>query len=288
MTLRYTTFLSSVTLIIAGFGLYPVTTSAQPADPIGTCCLYDQSGLLSGCPVTIESQCVLDNGFAEAIWECPNPGLPDCGRSTCDITQGGISIGDCQPSVVLPVELTSFEALTQGRSEVLLTWSTASETNNSGFDVEIRRDAELFDRLGFVEGRGTTTNAQTYSYRVTDLDPGSYFFRLKQIDFDGAFDYSPVVEATVEVPGNFVLEDAYPNPFNPSTTVRFAVATEKQVRLNLYDAGGKLVRTLYDGLAPANSMQSVTIDGSGLASGTYHVRLEGATVLATTTVTLLK
>ena len=97
-----------------------------------------------------------------------------------------------------------------------------------------------------------------------------------------------MAEASTEGPNGFVLEEAYPNPFNPSTTIRFAVSAEQTLRLSLYDATGRQVRILFDGHAPANSMQTVAIDGAGLASGMYHVRLEGEGILASRPVTLMK
>ncbi|MFV1981246.1 MAG: T9SS type A sorting domain-containing protein [Rhodothermia bacterium] len=209
------------------------------------------------------------------------------GGTPCDIAQsatGSCSFND--PN--LPVELTSFDAVSDGLDAVILRWETASETNNSGFDIEMEIGTGLFEALDFVPGYGTTTEPQTYSYMVSGLDPGVHVFRLKQIDFDGAFEYSALVEASTEIPNRFVLEDAYPNPFNPTTTIRFAVAAEQVVYVALYDATGREVRTLFNGTAPANSMQTISIDGTGLASGVYHVRLEGEGMVASRTVTLLK
>ncbi|MEM6337291.1 MAG: T9SS type A sorting domain-containing protein, partial [Bacteroidota bacterium] len=95
-------------------------------------------------------------------------------------------------------------------------------------------------------------------------------------------------EASVDVPGGYVLERAYPNPFNPEATVRFAVATEQPVSLTLYDLLGRPVRTLYSGVPAANELLSARIDGSALVSGTYLVRLTGESFSTTQTVTLLK
>lgn len=264
----------------------PGGSAAQ--DPVGTCCQYDVSGELYACPSTTESNCSAptDSTFS---WMCPNPSEPDCDASPCD--PESIFTGDC-PLIdpALPVELTYLEAISSGPQNILLRWETAAEIDNSGFQIEVGATDEDrgFERLAFVEGHGTTSEPHSYSYVASGLDPGTHVFRLKQIDFDGTFEYSPLVEATLEVPGGFVLEEAYPNPFNPTTTIRFGVASRQWVRLTLHDAAGKLARTLFDGTAPANSMQSVTIDGSGLASGTYRVRLEGANVVATRAVTLAK
>ena len=102
---------------------------------------------------------------------------------------------------------------------------------------------------------GTTRDPKDYSFAVNDLDPGLYRFRLKQIDFDGAFEYSPVVEAAVAIPDRFLIEPAYPNPFNPTTTLRFAVAAEQHVEVTLINSAGQSIRTLYSGAVAANEMQ---------------------------------
>jgi hypothetical protein len=189
--------------------------------------------------------------------------------------------------------LSSFGA-TVDEAAVILAWTTASETNNLGFEVEHRYDVESGDApaqwaaVGFVDGHGTTVSETSYSFTIEGLAVGNHRFRLKQLDFDGAFEYSQEVEATLEVPGQYVLERAYPNPFNPTTTIRFAVSSEQLVVATLYDASGKVVRKVYRGSAPANESQTIRIDGEGLASGTYHVRFTGESFTASEQITLVK
>ncbi|MGI9174585.1 MAG: T9SS type A sorting domain-containing protein [Rhodothermales bacterium] len=188
----------------------------------------------------------------------------------------------------LPVELGALEA-TADADAVTLSWQTTSEEGNTGFHVEMRRaDADGFEALGFVAGAGTTTEATSYRYRTSDLDPGSYLFRLKQVDRDGAASYSAEVEAVVEMAERFVLEPAYPNPFNPQATIRFAVREAQKVRVALYDMLGRRVAVLFEGTPAASQMQSVRIDGNRLASGTYLVRLEGQGLSQTQRITLVK
>lgn len=190
------------------------------------------------------------------------------------------------PPIILPVELEDFVAVSD-RKDVVLNWATASETNNAGFYIE-QGAGDEYNTLGFVEGAGTTAERHDYSYRVNDVDPGTHRFRLRQVDFDGAFEYSPVVEVKVQVPGRFILEPAYPNPFNPQSSIRFAVERSETVTLDLFDVTGRIVQTLYKGVPEANEMVSVTLDGEGLSSGIYLVRLSGTDFAATQTVTLLK
>jgi hypothetical protein len=188
---------------------------------------------------------------------------------------------------VLPVELTSFTAR-MTNDGALLRWTTASEEGNAGFEIEQSLEDAEFENVGFVEGRGTTLEPQVYEYALTGLEPGHYAFRLKQIDFDGAFEYSPVIEATVVVPDEIWLAPAYPNPFNPVTVMRFAVPTEQHVKVQMHDVSGRVVRTLYDGVASVSTPIAVRIDAEGLTSGVYLIRAEGATAVATRTVTVLK
>ncbi|HYE96905.1 MAG TPA: T9SS type A sorting domain-containing protein [Rubricoccaceae bacterium] len=173
----------------------------------------------------------------------------------------------------VPVELVRFDATTSGR-DVTLAWETASETNNAGFEVQMLR-GDAWTVLAFVEGHGTTTEAQAYAYTAQGLLPGTHSFRLRQVDFDGAFAYSPEVEATVGVPGSHLLTEAYPNPFNPQATFTLSVAQGQHVRVALYDALGREVAVLFDGEVEADQARAFTIDGSGLPSGLYVYRAVG-------------
>lgn len=208
--------------------------------------------------------------------------------STC----GAATFGDlqtCAEAVIsLPVELTRFDALVD-QGSVILTWSTASETNNAGFSIEHEVATDYFAEIGYVEGHGTSRDVNDYSFTVDNVDPGVHRFRLKQIDHDGAFTYSSVVEAAVTVPDRFLIEPAYPNPFNPSTTLRFASAVEQHVEITLISSAGQSIRTLYSGAVTANQMRSLTVDADALPSGTYMVHFEGSRgVSATERIVLAK
>ena len=200
-------------------------------------------------------------------------------EGTCDV---------CLETFALPVELTTFTASSVGAGEVVLNWETASEINNAGFHVEQRVGSNIWAEIGYVDGNGTTTETSIYSFRASDLDAGVHRFRLKQVDFDGTFEYTFEVEASIELPAAYVLEPAYPNPFNPSTTIRFGTDVETELTVELYDAAGKLVRTLYQGVPEVGALNSVNIDGSGLTSGTYLVKLTAADFQASQPVVLLK
>jgi hypothetical protein len=191
------------------------------------------------------------------------------------------------------VELTAFDAQADGRSATL-TWRTASETNNAGFELQHRYLDEAgsskkeFTARAFIEGHGTTTEAQSYSFRLDNLEPGRHVFRLKQIDYDGTFDYSPEIEIAVDLPEAFLISPVYPNPFNPQASFSFSVSRSQQVTVSVYNMLGQRVLTLFDGVAAQGTARTLQIDGSGLESGTYIVRVLGESFVNTQTITLVK
>ncbi len=175
---------------------------------------------------------------------------------------------------VLPVELTAFTATADG-SAVNLAWETASETNNTGFDVEMD-GGNGFARLDFVQGAGTTLEANSYRFRVADLAAGSYRFRLKQIDLDGSFEFSPVVELAI-APNGYALS-ATPT-FRGDAVVNLSVERAQQVTVAVYNVVGRRVATLMSGVVDGST--TLRLDGGSLASGVYFVRAQGETFSAT-------
>lgn len=187
----------------------------------------------------------------------------------------------------LPVELIAFEAKLSG-NHVVLRWQTASETNNAGFEIHQRRVDESFTKVTFVSGAGTTTEVQSYSYTMDDLEPGVYVFRLKQVDYDGAFEYSSQVEVNIELARSYQLISAYPNPFNPEAQFTLVIQTQQYVKIGIYDVQGRLVDTLHDGLLEAHQPHTFILDGSAWASGVYMYKVTGERFQITRTITLLK
>lgn len=189
--------------------------------------------------------------------------------------------------VFIPVELTSFNAETS-RDEVRLSWETATETNNMGFDVERKlKGSEEWTIAGFVDGKGTSVEKSLYSFTDKGLTAASYEYRLKQVDFDGSFEYSKVIEIEVGIPSEFVLEQNYPNPFNPSTTIQFGLPVESDVKLTVYNSLGQTVALLVNTKMPAG-FHYVNFDASKLASGTYIYRLEAGEKIQTKKMLLMK
>ncbi len=177
--------------------------------------------------------------------------------------------------VPVPVELTSFSA-SVSESKVLLKWQTQTETNNYGFDVE-RSTTSYWQRIGFVRGKGTIVRPQAYEFRddLSEITPGAFYvrYRLKQIDTDGAIEYSQVISIALALPTEAQLEQNYPNPFNPTTNISYTVPDSDVVTLKIYDMLGREVRTLVHGLQPAGT-HSVHFSESRIASGTYFYTLQ--------------
>ncbi|MEM1095631.1 MAG: endonuclease [Bacteroidota bacterium] len=216
--------------------------------------------------------------------------LTGTGDDYSDFTWGGpatATAGAPNTSQVLPVELTSFEAIASSDA-VTLAWTTASETNNAGFELQQATAGSTFSPTAFVNGYGTTLDAQRYQHTVANLIPGQYRFRLKQVDYDGAFEYSSEVEVTVGVEHSFQLSEAYPNPFNPETVFSVSVQNDQRVEVAVYNLLGQRVRQLYAGTVTAGAAQRVVFDASGLPGGVYLIQARGAEVMQSRTVTLLK
>jgi uncharacterized protein (TIGR03790 family) len=171
----------------------------------------------------------------------------------------------------MPVELTFFRAEYMN-NKVTLTWKTATEVNNYGFEVE-RKTSTNWDKVGFVEGNGTTNAPHLYLFNDSNVE-GKTTYRLKQIDRDGKVEYSKETIVIVsEIPQQFVLKQNYPNPFNSSTMLRYGVSERSTVKLSVYTTLGQLVSHVYSGTKDAGFYE-YSFDASQLSSGIYLYRIE--------------
>ena len=186
----------------------------------------------------------------------------------------------------IPVELNSFTGVTNDNN-VLLNWTTATEKNNSGFTIERSKDNQSFSRLGFVPGSGTTTQLHTYSYTDKDLKNGKYYYRLKQIDFEGSYEYSDALEVTVNVPLTFSLQQNFPNPFNPATTIKYSIPKNSYITLKIYDVLGGEVKTLIKEEKSAGTYE-LNWNAANLPSGVYFYQLKADEYTAVKKMILLK
>jgi serine protease AprX len=187
---------------------------------------------------------------------------------------------------VVPVELTSFTA-NYTDQKVELTWITATETNNYGFEVERRDDSSGYETLAFISGNGTTTNSVTYGYVDNNLYAGRYYYRLKQVDFDGSFKYSDEVLVEIPILSDFQLFQNYPNPFNPSTKIKFYSPSQDKIKIGLYDLLGEEIAILFNDVVNSGSYE-IEINGSNLASGIYFVKMVGKQDQQTIKISLIK
>ncbi len=193
-------------------------------------------------------------------------------------------------TTVTPVELVGFSGAVKGNN-VLLTWKTATETNNHGFEVQRSMDRKTFSDVGFVQGSGTTTEEHSYSY--SDNPQGEkIYYRLKQIDLNGGYTYSNIIEVDNLIPTEYSLSQNYPNPFNPSTVIKYQLPKSSNVTLEIYDLLGQRVCTLVNENQEAGKY-NITWNGKNnfgnqVSSGIYIYRIKAGNFIAVKKMMLLK
>lgn len=185
----------------------------------------------------------------------------------------------------VPVELSSFSGFAAAEA-VQLNWSTATETNNAGFEVERSSDNVTFLKIGYVNGSGTSTSINKYSYTDKNVS-GKFFYRLKQIDLNGGFSYSKTIQVNASKPIEYSLNQNYPNPFNPTTTISYSIPEKSFVTVRVYNMLGNEVASLVNAQIEAGQ-HNVKFDASGLGSGVYFYTLKAGSFSATKKLMLLK
>jgi hypothetical protein len=187
---------------------------------------------------------------------------------------------------IIPVELTSFTANVFGNS-VSLKWNTATELNNSGFEVQKKSSNSDWTNIGFVAGFGTTTEPKAYSFTDDKAGIGNYTYRLKQVDFDGSYEYSNKINVDVTGPEQYSLDQNYPNPFNPSTLIKYSVAQDGFVNVSIFNLLGEKVATLVNSNMKAGSYE-LNFNASQLSSGVYFYSIEAFDFKAVRKMMLMK
>ncbi|MBN2013364.1 T9SS type A sorting domain-containing protein [candidate division KSB1 bacterium] len=186
--------------------------------------------------------------------------------------------GSIAVSAVVPVELSLFDATVNGQA-VSLRWATASETNNLRFEIQRKLvDTDVWQSLGFVKGNGTTTATHEYRFDDSLVDPGSYEYRLKQIDTNGSFEYSNAIRIEITAPEKWQLAQNYPNPFNTMTRIDYQMPVADFITIRIYNLLGREIRTLVQQRQTAG-FHSVVWDGkddngSVMPSGIYIYQLK--------------
>jgi hypothetical protein len=221
-----------------------------------------------------------------------------------DMNIDGIRVSDSWSQAPLPVQLTS---LTAGlyENKIKLNWSTATEVNNYGFDIlrqvipqqvilrqvilRQAQDDNGWEKIGFVQGHGNSNSPKDYTFVDANPPAGKVLYKLKQIDFDGAFEYSKAVEVNVETPQEFRLAQNYPNPFNPSTVISYQLPMDGNVTLKVYDMLGNEIATLVNQFQRAGSYNyTFSIIHYTLSSGVYYYRLQSGNFVQTKKFILMK
>ncbi len=200
-------------------------------------------------------------------------------------------MGADEADVPLPVELASFNYSVNSR-DVTLVWATSAETNNSGFDIERTNVNDQMSnewiRIGFAKGNGTSNSLHNYSYSDKNLNSGKYKYRLKQIDFNGNFEYYNLNnEVAIGVPDKYSLSQNYPNPFNPVTRLGFGISDLGFVTLKVYDILGNEIKTLVNEIKSAGYYE-IDFNGSDLSSGIYFYKLEAGSFKETRRMMIVK
>ncbi len=197
----------------------------------------------------------------------------------------------------LPIQLSSFTGTVVNGADVLLEWTTLSEVNNYGFEVQKSADGVAQYQTvpnSFIPGHGTTNVPHTYRFTDVSVSWGNWYYRLKQIDLDGTVHYTNSIQVQVltdvkedRIPTEFRLKQNYPNPFNPATTIEFTLPKTSKVSLKVFSMLGQLVTTLVDDEL-ASGKHAVRFDASCLSSGTYVVGLRTEDKYQTAKITLIK
>ena len=255
-----------------------VTPSGGYTDPAMTLTIHGDGipGITSVADLNVSAATVIATGvYAAPSGTTSAPVLTRNGLTQGTIVVNPFYIASTITSA-LPVEMTSFTAVMQSANSAVLKWSTATEINNSGFEIQRRAEGtSTFAKVGFVAGAGTSNSPKEYTYQDANLAPDVYVYRLKQIDNNGAFKYSATEQVDAGVSAKvFQLLGNYPNPFNPATEIRFSVPEDGFATLKVYNIVGQEVATLFNGIAQAGRYVSATFDASRLASGVYFSRLE--------------
>lgn len=178
------------------------------------------------------------------------------------------------PGGPLPIVLADFKA-TNSAGVAQLWWQTASESHSVGFEVEHQYFDQEWRKIAFVEGAGFSDTAKDYKQRVANLAPGRHRFRLKHINTDKSFTYSPEITVTIELPDGFELSKPYPNPFSVQTRLDLVVSRNQDVQVQLVDLLGRIVQPSKKYAMMAYEPQALKIFSEALPNGTYLIRVLG-------------
>ncbi|MBL7739315.1 MAG: DUF4082 domain-containing protein [Chitinophagaceae bacterium] len=193
-----------------------------------------------------------------------------CNVTGSPLQQINVFSADCS---TLPVTLLNLSA-TPGNHKVTLKWTTSSEINNRGFDVQRSEDGSTWTTIGFVAGAGNSNFTVNYNFTDNNLEPRKYFYRLKQVDADERFRYSAIVAVTLNGKAEYLLGQNYPNPVTAGTaTIQFVLPRTEKVNLSLFDINGRLMQVLVNGSKDAGA-HAIRFDAGLLSKGVYYYKMQ--------------
>lgn len=223
---------------------------------------------------TVNLQITNPSQTSQLSWDMVNSAVLTTGTFSVNQTFLGSDNGP------LPVQLASFSARTNAQGHVRLEWRTLSEINNYGFYVQKSPDRNTYGTISpLIPGHGTTNEPHSYTWTDVNAQSGRWYYRLKQVDLDGAEHFSEAIVPTGPthvderpLPTEFTMGQNFPNPFNPSTTIEIALPKESHVRLEVFNLLGQRVALLLDNLMQAG-YHTVTFEGRSFSSGLYFYRM---------------
>ena len=213
------------------------------------------------------------------------------GQSVSDfttVTETNTTFVENSGSPPLPVELSAFSANVLSDKDVMLNWRTETEVDNYGFEIQRQTFGNTeWTKIGFVDGNGNSNSPKNYSFIDHNPMNGSKFnYRLKQIDTDGEYEFSNVIEAEI-FPGKFILSQNYPNPFNPNTKIIYQIPEASKVTIKVYNMLGAEVASLVNETKEPG-IYEVEFNGKNLPSGTYIYRLIAGDFIQVNKMVLMK
>jgi hypothetical protein len=198
----------------------------------------------------------------------------------------GLRIATSWGDSPLPVELSTFTSSVINNA-VALSWSTVAEKSNYGFNVERSADKTNWVKIGFVNGSGNSNSVKNYSFTDKSANSGKMYYRLKQVDTDGKYEYSKTIEVDLGLPKVYELSNNYPNPFNPSTTIRFSLPEKQNVKITVFNTLGQKVAEILNGEMEAG-VHEVNFNASNLTSGIYICKMNAGNFTQTKKLMLVK
>ena len=233
-------------------------------------------GQLYGCDIVPEAYAIINTLFED--WDILQPFL--------DPNNSGLKVCDARITP-LPIELLSFTAEIVD-NKIKLEWKTATEVQNSGFDIERRKaDKNDWTKLGFVQGHGNSSSPNNYYFIDFPEGTGKYYYRLKQTDFNGIFVYSPQINITTFSPSKLTLAQNYPNPFNPTTSIEYSVPGKSFISLKVFDILGREKASLINEEKESGSYK-IEFNAAGLTTGAYFYKLQSGSSVQTRKMIVLK